>query len=148
MVPSFSALKEVTEEEYYEHTAGVSLEIGLTFEVGVPVVSSAEISTTLSLSYKHTWGKTTSTTETREAELPCPAPTHRYVVCYRMINTVKTSHPYTMTLKHKHYGCTCTSTGTYENVHHTSIYLEPNTYTSIPSGDEAKDVKSVEDQSQ
>ena len=148
MVPSFSALKEVTEEEYYEHTAGVSLEIVLTFEVGVPVVSSAEISTTLSLSYKHTWGMTTSTTETREAELPCPAPTHRYVVCYWMINTVKMSHPYTMTLKHKHYGCTCTSTGTYENVHHTSIYLEPNTYTSIPSGDEAKDVKSVEDQSQ
>ena len=145
---TFSVSKEVTEEEYYEHTAGVSLEIGLTFEAGVPVVGSAEISTTLSLSYEHTWGKTKSTTVTRTSELPCAAPAHRYVVCYGVVDTVKMSVPYTMTLKHKHYGCTCKSTGIYENVHHTQVYLETNTYTSIPSGDEAKDIKSVEDQSQ
>ena len=145
---TFTVSKEVTEEEYYEHTAGVSIEIGLTFEAGVPVVGSAEISTTLSLSYEHTWGKTKSTTITRTSELPCAAPAHRYVVCYGLVDTVKMSVPYTMTLKHKHYGCTCKSTGIYESVHHTQVYLETNTYTSIPSGDEAKDIKSVEDQSQ
>ena len=146
--PTFSVSQEVTEEEYYEHTAGASLEIGATFDVGVPLVASAEISTTLTVSYEHTWGKTISKTETRSADLPCPAPAHRYVVCNAMVSAVKMSVPYTMTIKHKHYGCTCTSQGIYENVHHTSIYLEPNTYTSIPSGDEVKDVKPVEDEDQ
>ena len=145
---TFSISEEVTEEEYYKHTAGASPEIGATFEVGVPVVASAEISTTLSGSYEHTWGKTTSKTKKISAKLTCPAPAHRYVVCDAIINTVKMSVPYTMTIKHKHYGCICRSKGTYENVHHTGIDLKQNTYTSIPSGDEANDVKSVEDQSQ
>ena len=144
---TFVVSKEVTEEEYFEHTAGATLEIGTTFEAGVPVVARAKISTTLSRSYEHTWGKTTSKTSTISFEFPCTAPAHRYVVCNAMLNTGKMSVPYTMTIKHKHYGCTCRSKGTYVNVHHAGISVETNTYTSIPSGDEAKDVKSVEDQS-
>ena len=58
------------------------------------------------------------------------------------------SVPYTMTLKNKHYGCTCTSKGVYKSVKHTNIDLEPKTYTSIPSGDQVKDAKLIDDQGQ
>ena len=146
--PSFSVSKTVTEEESFSHTVGSSLSVGASFSVGVPVVAEAEITTTLTLSYEHTFGKTKSKSETRTATLPCPAPAHRYVICHGMIKAVKMSVPYTMTIKHKHYGCTCESKGVYENVHHTNIYLKPVTYTSKPSGDEVEDAKLVEDQSQ
>ena len=146
--PSFSITTTVTEEEEFTHTVGSSLTVGATFSVGVPLVAEAEISTSLTLSYEHTFGKKTSKSESRTATLPCPAPAHRYVICHGMVNVVKMSVPYTMTIKHKHYGCTCESKGVYENVHHTNIYLKPVTYTSKPSGDEVEDAKLVEDQSQ
>ena len=146
--PSFSVTTTVTEEEEFTHTIGTSLSVGASFSVGVPLVAEAEISTTLTLSSEHTFGKKTSKSESRTATLPCPAPAHRYVICHGMINVVKMSVPYTMTIKHKHYGCTCESKGVYENVHHTNIYLKPVTYTSKPSGDEVEDAKLVEDQSQ
>ena len=146
--PSFSVTTTVTEEEEFTHTIGSSLSVGASFSVGVPLVAEAEISTTLTLSSEHTFGKKTSKSESRTATLPCPAPAHRYVICHGMINVVKMSVPYTLTIKHKHYGCTCESKGVYENVHHTNIYLKPVTYTSKPSGDEVEDAKLVEDQSQ
>ena len=146
--PSFSITTTVTEEEEFTHTVGSSLTVGATFSVGVPLVAEAEISTSLTLSYEHTFGKKTSKSESRTATLPCPAPAHRYVICHGMVNVVKMSVPYTMTIKHKHYSCTCESKGVYENVHHTNIYLKPVTYTSKPSGDEVEDAKLVEDQSQ
>ena len=146
--PSFSITTTVKEEEEFTHTVGSSLTVGATFSVGVPLVAEAEISTSLTLSYEHTFGKKTSKSESRTATLPCPAPAHRYVICHGMVNVVKMSVPYTMTIKHKHYGCTCESKGVYENVHHTNIYLKPVTYTSKPSGDEVEDAKLVEDQSQ
>ena len=146
--PSFSISTTVTEEEEFKHTVGASLSVGATFSVGVPVVGEAEISTSLTLSYEHTFGKKTSKSESRTATLPCPAPAHRYVVCDGMINVVKMSVPYTMTIKHKHYGCTCDTKGVYENVHHTNIYLKTKSYTSIPSGDEVEDAKLVQDQIQ
>lgn len=136
VTPTFSITTEVTEEESFSHTAGAALETGATFSVGVPVVTSAEISTSLTLSYEHSFEKTTSKTEARTSTLPCPAPPHRYVICEGMINVVKISVPYTMTLKHKTLGCTCQSQGMYKNVHHTSIYLKPTTYKSKPNRDE------------
>ena len=134
--PNFSFSEQVTEEESFSHTVGAALEVGATFEVGVPVVASAEISTSLTLAYEHTFGKSTSKSETRTSTLPCKAPAHRYVVCEGMINVVKMRVPYKMTLKHKTLGCTCESRGVYESVHHTSIYLKVTTYKSKPNRDE------------
>ena len=138
---------EVTEEETFTHTGGTSLEIGTTFDVGVPLVVNGKISTGLTVSSKHIWGKTTSTTKTITAVFPCVAPAHRYVVCEGLMNVVTVSVPYTMTIKHNHYGCTCTSEGVYKNVHQAGFYLETKAYISVLSRDEAKYVKSVENQS-
>ena len=146
MQQSFSYTTEVTEEETFTHTGGTSLEIGATFDAGVPLVVNGKISAGLTVSSEHTWGKTTSTTKTT-ATLPYLAPAHRYVVCEGLMNVVTVSVPYTMTIKHNHYGCTCAFQGIYKNVHHTGLYLETKTYTSVPGGDEAKYVKSVENQS-
>ena len=146
--PSFTISKTITESESLSHTAGSSLSVGASFSTGVPVVAEAKITTTLTLSYQHTFGKTKYKSETRAATLPCPAPAHRYVIYNGMKNTVKMSVLYTITLRHKYYGCTCESKGVYKNVHPTNIYLKLLTYTSKPSEDEVDDAKLVEDQSQ
>ena len=145
---SFSFSTTVTEEESFTHTFGSELSVGATFSAGVPLVTEAEISTTLTVKSEHEFGKKTSKAVTRSATLTCSAPPHRYVVCDGIIKVKKLSVPYTMTLKNKHYGCTCTSKGIYKNVHHSSVYMKPSTYKSIPSGDEVEDVKLIEDRSQ
>ena len=146
--PSFTISTTVKETESFSHTFGASLVIGTLFRAGVPRVAERKITTKLTLKYQRTFGKTKHKSETRAATLPCPAPAHRYVICYGMIKAVKMSVPYTMTIKHKYYNCTCESKGVYKNVHHTNIYLKTKTYTSKPSKDEVEDAKLVEDQSQ
>ena len=146
--PSFTITKTVKEAESFSYTAGSSLSVGTSIIVGVPKVAPLKITSTLTHKRQHTFGKTKYKIETKTATFSCPAPAHRYVICKGMINTVKMSVPYTMTLKHKHYGCTCESKGVYKNTHHTKIYLKSKIYTSKPSEDEVEDAKLVEDQSQ
>ena len=138
--PSFSIQTTVTEEETFSHTVGAALTVGAKFSFGVPGIGEGEISTSLTVSTERTFGKKTSKSEARTATLPCPAPPHRYVQCEGVINVVRMNVPYTMTIKHKHFGCTCNTQGVYENVHHTNIYLKAHTYTSKPSGDETENL--------
>ena len=150
---SFSITKEVTEEESFKHTAGTSLTVGTVFTVGVPIVNNlfgiqATISRSLTVSSEHTFGKKTTNKLSRTAVLQCPAPAHRYVRCEGMMKTVKMTVPYTMKLKHRHYGCNCTSYGVYKNLHHSNIYLKTYTYKSRPSGNETEDANFMEGQSQ
>ena len=145
---SFSISTTATEKESFTHTIGTELSVGATFSAGVPLVAEAEISTTLTVSYKHQFGKTTSKSVSRTATLPCSAPPRRHVVCNGIIKVKKMSVPYTTTLKNKQYGCTCTSKGVYKSVQHTNIYLEPTTYASVPSGNEAEYAKLIEDRTQ
>lgn len=134
--PSFTISKTVEEAEWFSHTAGSSLSFGATFSAGVPKMAQLKITNTLTVERQHTFGKIKYKIEKRAATFPCPAPAHRYVICEGKFNTVKMSVPYTMTLKHKHYGCFCESKGVYKNKHHTNIYLKSKSYTSKPSEDE------------
>ena len=138
----------VTEEELFTHTVGTELSVAATFSTGVPLVAKAETTTTLTVNREHQFEKPTSKSETKTSTLPCTALPERYVICHGMVKVQKMSVPYTMTLKNKHYGCTCTSKGVYKSVKHTNIDLEPKTYTSIPSGDQVKDAKLIDDQGQ
>ena len=144
---SFSFTEEVTKEETFTHTVGASLEIGATFDIGVPRVWSGKILTALTPPYKHSFGKTISRTQSSSAIFTCTATAHRYAVCEAFMNFVTVSVPYTMTIKHNDYGCTCKSQGIYKSVYREGFYMEVTSYTSIPSADEAKYVKSVENQS-
>ena len=150
---SFSVTKKVTEEESFTHTTGTSITVGTTFSVGVPVVENllgfqASISRSLTVSSEHTFGRKTTNKLSRTAILQCPAPAHRYVRCEGFIKTARMTVPYTMKIKHRHYGCNCTSYGVYKNLHHSNIYLKTYTYKSRPSGNETEDANFIEDQSQ
>ena len=149
---SFSATKEVTEEESFTHTSGSSLTIGTTFSARVPVVEDllefeATASFSVTVSSEHTFGRKTTNTLSRTAVLQCRAPAHRYVRCKGMIKSVKMTVPYTMKIKNRHYGCKCTSYGVYKNLRYSNIYMKIYTYKSRPSGNETEDVNFMKDQS-
>ena len=146
--PSYSYSATVAEGESFTHTVGTELSVGATFSAGVPLVAEAEISTTLSVKTEHEFGKTTSKSTTKTVTMPCPAPPKRYVICHGLVKMQEMSVPYTMTLKNKLFGCTCTSKGVYKNVKSTGFYVKAITYTSKPSGDEVEDEKLMEGRSQ
>ena len=130
--PSFTFSTIVTEEEYFSQTSGTSLTIGSSFSVGVPRLGESKISQALTAPKLHTFGVRKSKSLTKSATFPCVSPPHRYAVCYGMINVLKMRVPYTLKIKHKISGCTCTVGGVYENVQHTNLYLKASTHTSKP----------------
>ena len=132
ITPKFIFSTSLTETESSTLKSGTSVELGTKFTAGVPDVSSFEISATRTISKTRIFGQKVIKTETRTVELPCPAPKRKFVVCEGRMDIVKAVVPYKMTIKHKYYGCTCTSTGIYEGENHTGIYLKSTTFSSKP----------------
>ena len=125
----FNVSASVIEEEEFSYTNGTSPQSGETFTMGVPVAMNSQFFPNPSMPALHTYGKRTMKKETREAYLPCAAPALSKVQCCGMLNIVRMNVPYKMTIKHKHYGCNCTSIGVYESVHHSDIYLKRDVQT-------------------
>ena len=128
----FNISVSVTEEEEFSYTNGTSPQIGETFTAGVPVAIGSKFLSDPSMPTLHTYGKRIMKKETRGAYLPCSAPAHSKVQCYGLLNLVKIDVPYTLTIKHRHYGCNCTSLGVYKKVHHSDIYLKRDVQTPAP----------------
>ena len=125
----FNVSASVIEEEEFSYTNGTSPQSGETFTMGVPVAMNSQFFLNPSMPALHTYGKRIMKKETREAYLPCAAPALSKVQCCGMLNIVRMNVPYKMTIKHKHYGCNCTSIGVYESVHHSDIYLKRDVQT-------------------
>ena len=129
----FNVTTSVIEEEEFSYNNGTSPQSGETFTMGVPVAMNSQFFPYPSMPALHTYGKRIMKKETREAYLPCAAPALSKVQCYGMLKVVRMNVPYKMTIKHKHYGCNCTSIGVYESVHHSDIYLKRDVQTPAPS---------------
>ena len=52
----YTVTKSVTESSSFSHTAGASITVGTTFEVGVPLIAMGSISLSVSASYSYTSG--------------------------------------------------------------------------------------------
>ena len=128
----FNMSVPVTEGEEFSYTNGTSPQTGETFTAGVPVAMGSKFLSYPSMPTLHTYGKRMMKKETRGAYLPCSAPAHSKVQCYGLLNLVEIDVPYTMTIKHRHYGCNCTSFGVYKSTHHSDIYLKRDVQTPAP----------------
>ena len=131
----FNVSVSVTEEEEFSYTNGTSPQSGETFTVGIPVAMNSQFFPNPSMPALHTYGKRIVKKAIRGAYLPCAAPAHSKVQCYGMLKIVRMTVPYKMTIKHRHYGCSCTSIGIYESVHHSDIYLKRDVQTPAPPMD-------------
>jgi hypothetical protein len=107
--------KTVTQTEHYANSVGVSITVGAKFETGIPTVGAGEVSTEVTSSFEHEWGKETSKSVTYETEIACKAAAHTKVVCKYVANKAKMNVPYTMFLS-KPGGWSKTITGTWTGV--------------------------------
>jgi len=127
----FTVTKAVTETKSFTHSVGTSISVGAKFKVSVPLIAETEISVTTTVSTDFTWGKETSVTEERSSTFSCAAPAGKYVICKGIITSVMADIPYTMTIRNKVYGCTCTSNGVYQAVHHTHVKEITETHDKV-----------------
>ena len=58
---TFEVSETTTKTSSWSHTAGVAIEVGVEFSVGVPFFAESTASISITGSYEHTWGTEEST---------------------------------------------------------------------------------------
>ncbi|KAJ5968208.1 hypothetical protein N7501_004456 [Penicillium viridicatum] len=74
--PSLNLTYQVAETSSFSNTTGVSLEVGATFEAGVPFVAEGKIETKITAETEFTWGQSKTTTVTVGEQVPVNTPPH------------------------------------------------------------------------
>jgi len=112
----FAVSESVTETASFTHTAGASVTLGTSFEVGLPLVSKGQVSASVTASYEFSAGTEKSETKTMSATYNCVAPAGKNVSCEALLFKYRMTVPYTMTWQHKRLPCTCKSQGVFTEV--------------------------------
>jgi len=97
------------------HELGVSLKVGVAFNVGLPKVGKGKFSSELTTSYKHTWGQeytyANDFSQDKGADVEVVASKNTEAICEFTVQEAKLEVPYVMTLKSGR-----TSSGTWKGV--------------------------------
>lgn len=108
-------------EETLEHTSaftytqGISIENGVDFEGGIPLVAGGSTSFRITSSFSHTYGESECLTSSFKGEFTCNGAPHKHTKCSVIMQKAVLEVPYTMTVKHKIISnCTCDSYGVWD----------------------------------
>ena len=95
----FSYSETVSNSSSFTHQWGRSISSAAKFSCEVPTVVKGEITTTLTGSVSHTWGKTETFQKTVSGKHPVVAARFTKVICEVVANEAKMEVPYTMHFK-------------------------------------------------
>ena len=123
-VATFTKKAESTSSFSASH--GVTLTVSAEFTVQTPVSAKAGLS--LSNTSTQTWGKTTTTTDTRSYDFPLSIPPYSRVVAYARVTRHQMRVRYTAYLKETTTGRQIRMNGYWEGVDYTDIVTEYDQY--------------------
>jgi len=129
---TFQVSETVTETSTFSNSWGGSLKVGAQIKCGLPFVASKKISTELTVSNTHIWGKTETISKKVTSSFPLVAPPGKTVVCKAFVSEAIMQVPYVFI-----FGDGTEETGIWEGV--SAFGLETEIY-EVEEKDEEKEV--------
>lgn len=105
----------------FSNTVGVSLSVSASFDVGVPVVANGKISVSETSSRSRTWGKSETSSDSRNYNFPVTVPPYRRLIAKAQVMTYKMNVGYTTYLRGLTTGREVRLDGVWEGVDCTDI---------------------------
>ncbi|MGQ7853803.1 ETX/MTX2 family pore-forming toxin [Pedobacter sp. WC2501] len=119
---SFS--KKATESSTFSKTYGISLKVGATAQVGVPVLATATVSADLTTSGSWTYGNNESKEDSQSYSFTAIVPAHRIVVAKAIVSIHELTTNYIATFRHRSTGVTKRIQGRWTGIQASSVYYE------------------------
>jgi len=107
----FSYNEQVSTTSSFQHTAGVEITVGTSFQCGVPCLAEGKIEVGVTASYQHSWGKSETTSKSYTGKVPVRTNKNTAVVCKAIIKEAKLEVPYKI-----HFESGRTSSGIWHGV--------------------------------
>lgn len=116
--------KKATESSTFSKTKGISLKVGATAQVGVPVLASATVSTDLTTSGSWTYGNNESKEDSQSYSFTAIVPAHRIVVAKAIVSIHELTTNYIATFRHRSTGAIKRIQGRWTGIQASSVYYE------------------------